>query len=171
MPVLHPKPARYRAELCEAESLIKMPCMNIALHDCIELKHSKAQLFSHLQTILYQLFSDVSSSCIRGDGKAGIADMSASSNIVRMKNIQTIDPSVFFRNPGITLSRKERCTAFQIQGFFLWKSDPFFNDFIPDPDHGIQILRQIRSDYQCKAPQILFFRSNTQMPKTARLVP
>ena len=67
--------------------------------------------------------------------------MSATTYIVRMKNIQSKDPAFFsFCYCGICLCFKKRFTIFHIQEFFLWKCNTFIHNFIPYFYHLRQII-------------------------------
>ena len=64
-----------------------MSGMNIILYDRIKLKNSETDLLTPLKTIKNQFFSDMLSSGFRRNCITGIADMSTSTYIIRMKNI------------------------------------------------------------------------------------
>ena len=93
-------------------------------------------LFSLDQTVGYQFFSDMKSSGISAYRIAGIADMSTSSDIIRMKDVKAVNFSALLIHCSrcIGLLRKECLSGFLIQIFFLWKSHAIFHHFIPDPD-------------------------------------
>ena len=62
MPILHPKAARDCPKLNKTKTFIKMPRMDIALYNRIELKHMKTQDLCGFQAVQYQLFTNVLSS-------------------------------------------------------------------------------------------------------------
>ena len=156
MSVFHPETTGDRAELHETKPFIKMPGMDVALHDGIELEDTEAELLCFLQTISHQLFADMLSAHGRGNSIARIADMPAASHVIRMQDVQSDDLSVRIRHTGIALGGKEGFSAFRIQSYFLRKRDPFLNDFIPDPDHLFQIRRCMFSDQHGRSPFIRY---------------
>ena len=95
MSILHTEPLRDHAKLGKSKSLIKMSCRNIAGHNRIKLQDTKTMLFSPGQTVGYQLFSNVKSSGISAYRIAGVTDMTASSDIIRMKNVKSVNFSAF----------------------------------------------------------------------------
>lgn len=95
MSILHTEPLRDHAKLGKSKSLIKMSCRNIAGHNRIKLQDTKTMLFSPGQTVGYQLFSNVKSSGISAYRIAGVTDMTASSDIIRMKNVKSVNVSAF----------------------------------------------------------------------------
>ena len=99
------------------------------------------------QTIKNQFFSDVKSSALRTDRITRITDMSASSHIIRVENIQPHNSFRFCidRYTAVTLAVKKYFSRRLIQTFLLWKCNSFFYNFIPDLDHLIQVFRYIFS--------------------------
>lgn len=95
MSILHTEPLRDHAKLGKSKSLIKMSCRKIAGHNRIKLQDTKTMLFSPGQTVGYQLFSNVKSSGISAYRIAGVTDMTASSDIIRMKNVKSVNFSAF----------------------------------------------------------------------------
>ena len=87
MPILHMKASGYCAELSKPQSLIQMPCMDVAFHDSIELKHSKSQLPALSQTIQDQFLPYVPSSYMGRYSIAGIANVPAATNIIGVENV------------------------------------------------------------------------------------
>lgn len=83
--------------------------MNITCHDRIKLQNSKAVLFSLHQAVRHQFFSDMKTPGISAYCIAGVADMSASSYIIGMKNIKAINLSAFliYSRSCICLLRKK----------------------------------------------------------------
>ena len=65
MSIPHAKTPGNGAKLRKSQTLIQVARMYVAFHDSIELKHSKSEFFTFLQTIQNQLFSNVLSSNVR----------------------------------------------------------------------------------------------------------
>lgn len=89
--VLHAKPLRDYAKLHKSQPFIQMPGMNVRSNDRVKLQDAKTVCRSLHQTILHQLFPNVQAACILTNGIAGIADMTASTHIIGMQNIQAIN--------------------------------------------------------------------------------
>ena len=66
-----------------------MSRVNIAGNNSIKLQDAEAMEFSLNKTVGDQFLSDMKSPCLGADCIAGIADMSAPSNIVRVQDIHT----------------------------------------------------------------------------------
>ena len=86
--VFHTESIRDCPELHNSKSFVKMSCMHICRYDCIKLQDTESMLLPLFQTIKNQFFSDVKSSALRTDRITRITDMSASSHISRVENIQ-----------------------------------------------------------------------------------
>ena len=86
MSILHTEPLRDHAKLGKSKSLIKMSCRNIAGHNRIKLQDTKTMLlFPRVRQSDTSVFSNVKSSGISAYRIAGVTDMTASSDIIRMK--------------------------------------------------------------------------------------
>ena len=90
-PVFHAESARNGVKLFEAETFIEMSCMNVGSNDGVELQDAKSMDSPLLQAVTDKLFADMQSAAVPADGVAGVADMTASSYIIWVKNVQTID--------------------------------------------------------------------------------
>lgn len=77
--------------------------------------------------------SDVVATTFRGNGIAGIANMPASPDIVRMQNIKADNLSGFpvLGQSGERLRRKERMAGFCSKLFLLEKGYPVPNNIVP----------------------------------------
>ena len=87
MPVFHPETAGDRAELYETEPFVQMACMDVALHNGVELEDTEAEFFCLLQAIRHQFFTDMLPAYGRRYSIACVAEMSAASHIVRVQDI------------------------------------------------------------------------------------
>ena len=105
MPIFHAKALRNRPKLAESQSLIEMSCMNVRRNHSVELQNAKAYPLALFEGILDQKFTDMQAAAFGTDGVACIANMSAASYIVRMKNIKPIDLlRISYGHRSITLS-------------------------------------------------------------------
>jgi len=59
MPVLHPEPSGNDTKLNETKPFIKMPGMDVALHNSVELENTEPKLLRLLQAIQHQFFTDI----------------------------------------------------------------------------------------------------------------
>ena len=91
MPIIHTETARDDAKPMESQSLIEVQSMSVGGNNGIKLKDAETMLCSFFERILYQLFANVQSSSSFLHGIACIADMTATANIVRMKDVQSDD--------------------------------------------------------------------------------
>ena len=85
--VLHAKSSRDGTELFEAKAFVEVSCMGVGSDDGVELQDAKSMDSTLFQAVTDKLFADVKSAAVTADGVAGVADMSASSYIIRVKNI------------------------------------------------------------------------------------
>ena len=66
--------------------------------------------------------------------------MSTSTDIVWMKDVETVYFAILLCYSGISLRCKEFSSALHSQKFFLRKSDTFFNNLIPYSDDLFHII-------------------------------
>ena len=71
-----------------------------------------------------------------------------------MQDIDAQNLSVLFRHAGIALRSEVGRSAFRIIGFLLGEGGAFFDDFVPDPEHGVEICRGIGSDSHINASKL-----------------
>ena len=96
MSILHQEASRYPSQRDESQALVQLPGSRVSAgHNRIKLQDTKTMLFSPGQTVGYQLFSNVKSSGISAYRIAGVTDMTASSDIIRMKNVKSVNFSAF----------------------------------------------------------------------------
>ena len=91
VPVFHAESTGDGAQLFEAETFIEMSCMNVGSNDGVELQDAKSMDSPLFQTVTDKFFADMKPAAVTADGIAGVADMTASSYIIWVKNVQTID--------------------------------------------------------------------------------
>ena len=103
MTVLHPEAAGYRTELLKAQALIKMAGMRIALYYGVKLQDFIAELCALLHAVKNELFADMKAADLGIYSIACIADVAASSYVVRVEDVKTDDLSVIVSNSCIAL--------------------------------------------------------------------
>ena len=64
-----------------------MSCVDVAFHNGIKLQYTKPLSLCCFDAVLNKLFSDMFPSAFTAYGKAGIADVSAPADIIRVQNI------------------------------------------------------------------------------------
>ena len=132
--VFFTKTAGNSTQPAKAQSLIKVPCMNIRLHHCIKLQDPVAQFPGPFKTVHNQLLTDVKSPQISFYGIACIADVPAASNIVGMQYVesQNLSGILVFCHCRQGLAGKKLRSRLFIQKLLLGKSNTFFYHLIPD---------------------------------------
>ena len=104
MSVLHPKAIRDNAKLSKSDPLVQMTGMDVALNNSVELKNFEAYFLRPRHTVKHELLADMLTPAFRADSVARIADVSASSNVVGMQDVQADDLAAFVNsNTAITL--------------------------------------------------------------------
>ena len=117
----------------------------IALYNCVKLQNPKPDPFCLRQTVFHKLRTDMKPSAFCSYRITGIADMTASSDIVRMQDIESHDPTIMFSNARITLRSKKRCPTHFIQQILLRERDPLIHNIVPDGYDLRQVLLPIFS--------------------------
>ena len=165
MSVLHTEALRDHTKLDKSKSFIKMSCMDIAGHNRIKLQDTKTMLFSPDQAIGYQLFANMKSSGISAYRIAGVTDMTASSDIIRMKDVKSVNFSAFciYCCSCIGLFCKKSFSCLFVKAFFLGKSHTVFYNLIPDPDQIRKIFFFVFS-YCNIHDDLLYLSSSTFRP-------
>ena len=82
------------SELLEAKSFIKMTGMDILRYDCIELQNAEAVFPALYERVGNECFADMLSPAVLVNGIACVADVTASSYIVRVKYVHSADCAV-----------------------------------------------------------------------------
>ena len=143
-----------------------MSCVDIASHNRIKLKYAKTVLFSLYQAVRYQLSSNMKASGIPAYRIAGIADVTASSDVIWMKDVKAVNVFALLIHGCrcISLLRKKSFSGFFIQTFFLWKSHTIFHHFIPDPDQIRKIFFFIFSYCNIHNDCLLYLSNSTFRP-------
>ena len=115
-----------------------MTGMRIAFDDRIELENAKTVNLRLLQTIFNQLLADMPATAFGVHRITGIGDMSASSYIIGMENIESdqLFPFIINRHATVRLGCEKASSCLHIKKIFLRKGDPLFNDLIPQRDHS-----------------------------------
>ena len=121
--------------------------MNIIFYHGIELHQFESVFFCLVQTVGNQLFSNVFSPVDRINSIACICNVTATANIVRMKYVKTNAGSVVVCDGTVCLCSKKCLSALFIEKIYLWKSNTFLNDLIPNAHHSRHIGFTIVSDY------------------------
>lgn len=86
MSVFHAKSAGDGAQLFEAELFVEVSCVDVGGDDGVELHDVEVMGGALFQTVTDEFFTDMKPTAVTADSVAGVADMSASSYIIRMKN-------------------------------------------------------------------------------------
>ena len=89
MTVFHPETTGNHTQLDKAKTFIEMSCVNITGNNSIKLQDAETMEFSLNKTVGDQFLSDMKSPCLGADCIAGIADMTAPADIIRMKNVKS----------------------------------------------------------------------------------
>ena len=87
MSVFHAKSAGDGAQLFETESFVEVSCVDVGGDDGVELHDAEVMGGALFQTVTDEFFTDMKPTAVTVDSVAGVADMSASSYIIRMKNV------------------------------------------------------------------------------------
>ena len=134
VPVIHEITTRNNAKFLKTKSLIQVDSVNICCDHSIELEDAEAQKRSLFQAICYEFFSDVFTPDIAFDCVAGICNMPAPANIVRMKDINAdhLTCHRVFRHTGIALRFEKVIRLFFGKSLHLRTSISFFDHMIPD---------------------------------------
>ena len=89
--VFHVESAGDGAQLLKAEAFVEVSCVDVGSDDGVELHDAEVMGGALFQTVTDEFFTDMKPAAVTADGVAGVADMSASSYIVGMENVQAID--------------------------------------------------------------------------------
>lgn len=132
--VLHPEPAGDRAELREAEALVKVAGVGVAFDDGVKLKDAEAELFCLGEAVEDELFADVAAAGGGCDGVAGVADVAAAADVVGVEDVEAVDDAVLLGDARVALGREKVSACCQVERLFLREGDAVFDDFVPDFD-------------------------------------
>ena len=140
--VLLPEPAGNYSQPNKAEFPIQRKSSFVCPDNGIELQNAEPAFFSLHNGMANKCFPDVMPSPFRSNGITGVADMSATSNIVRMQNIESGNLSGFFvpGKPRECLHGKECMTGVRREFIFLRESNAVTNDLIPNREAIINII-------------------------------
>ena len=148
MTVFHSETTGNHAQLDKAKTFIEMSRVNIAGNNSIKLQDAEAMEFSLNKTVGDQFLSDMKSPCLGADCIAGIADMTAPADIIRMKNVKSQNiPSVrILCYSSVCLLSKKCFAGFCIQKILLGEGNSVLHDLVPNLIHGRKICVLIGSD-------------------------
>ena len=105
----------------------------------------------------HQRLSHMSAPQIFPDRIGGISEMSASSNIIRMKDVQSQNLPIFLRHCGKRLFSKKSLCLITFKDCFLWKRICSIHHLIPYHSHFFQILCLKFSDFHLIPVPFLLF--------------
>ena len=145
--IFHQKAIGNRSHQHEAKTFIQVPGMNIVFYYGIELHQLESMFFCLIQTVGNQPFANVFSPVARINGRACICNMTATTNIVRVKNVKSNNCSVVVRDGTVCLCSKKYLSTFFIKKIQLWKSNTFLNNLVPNTHHSRHIGFTIVSDF------------------------
>ena len=160
MAVLHAEAAGDGAELDEAQTLIQVARMRVAGDDSVELQHAEAVRPALPQAVGHERFARVQAARGALDRVAGVADMAAATDIVRVQDIEPDHLSArFFDGDRAVCLRGEKLRAGGlVQQLLLREGHAVLHDLIPNTDHRRQIARRVRPHFQFhKVRPISFF--------------
>lgn len=143
--VLLPESARNHAKLNESELAIKSKSAFVCPDDGIELQDAESEFSCPTHGVADKRFPDMMPSPFRGHGITGIADMSASSDVVRMQNIESGDFSGFFV-PDKSCKRlhgKERIAGFCSKLILLGEGYAVADDLVPNREADFDVFGRI----------------------------
>ena len=148
MTVFHPETTGNHAQLDKAKTFIEMSRVNIAGNNGVKLQDAEAMEFSLNKTVGDQFLSDMKSPCLGADCIAGIADMTAPADIIRMKNVksQNISSVRILCYSSVCLLSKKCFAGFCIQKILLGEGNSVLHDLVPNLIHGRKICVLIGSD-------------------------
>ena len=148
MTVFHPEATGNHAQLDKAKTFIEMSRVNIAGNNSIKLQDAEAMEFSLNKTVGDQFLSDMKSPCLGADCIAGIADMTAPADIIRMKDVksQNISSVRILCYSSVCLLSKKCFAGFCIQKILLGEGNSVLHDLVPNLIHGRKICVLIGSD-------------------------
>ena len=157
MSVVHSEADGNCSELFDPYPLIKMSCVNVRRNDRIELQNSEAVRFRLSYAIPNQLFADVQSPVLGRNGIACICNVAASADVVRMKNIHSVNLAVLIgRHTAIGLLSKEFSCAPVRELILLRKCNTLVNNLVPYIFHSGDIVRTVFSYNNIFHGNILF---------------
>ena len=144
-PVLLAEPTGDYAQLNKAEFPIQRKSAFVCPDNGIELQNAEPAFFSLHNGMANKRFPDVTPSPFRSNGITGVADMSATSNIVRMQNIESGNLSGFFvpGKPRERLHGKESMTGFRIKLVLLGEGNAIANNLVPNREASLNMFGRI----------------------------
>ena len=130
-----------RSELLEAEPFIEVTGMDIFRNDSIELQNAVAVFPALYERVGNKCLADMLAPAVLVNGIACVADMSASSYIVRVKYVNSADCAVIvLGNSAVVLRCEKFPSALVCEVLLLRKSNAVLDNDVPDPHHFGDIL-------------------------------
>lgn len=134
------------SELLKTKSFIKVTGVDILCNYCVELENAETVFLALFERIGNERFSDMLSPAVFVNGIACVADMSASSYIVRVKYVHSADCAVIvLGNSAVGLRCKKFPSALVREVFLLRKSNAVLDNDVPYPYHFGDIIFGILS--------------------------
>jgi hypothetical protein len=130
------------AKLNESELAIKSKSAFVCPDDGIELQDAESAFFCPAHGVADKRFPDMMPSPVRYNGIAGVADMPASPDVVRMQDIKPGDLSGFFVSGKSCkgLHGKERMTSFRIKLILLGEGNAVADDLVPNREACLNVF-------------------------------
>ena len=160
--VLLPESAWDHAQLNEAELAIKSKSAFIRPDDGVELQDAESKFFCTIYGVADKCLSGVMPSPFRCNGITGVADMSATPDVVRMQDIKSGDFSGFFvpGKPCKSLHGKERMTGFHSELILLGEGYAVADNLVPNREARFDVFRRVwynlkRHDDSCQLSFLL----------------
>lgn len=144
-PVLLAEPTGDYAQLNKAEFPIQRKSAFVCPDNGIELQNTESAFFSLIDGMANKRFPDMMPSPFRSNGITGVADMSATSDIIWMQDIKPDYLSGFFV-PCKTcegLRGKECMTGLRREFILLGKSNATTDDLVPNREAWFNVFRRV----------------------------
>ena len=127
--------------------------MGVAGHHGVELHHPEAVGLRLRQAVRDQLFPDVQSPRFAVHGVAGVSDVPAAADVVRVQDVQAQHGAgVGILGHGIVgLGGEKRPAGVQRQRVLLREGHAVFHHLVPDLHHGGQVFFGIGADHDLHA--------------------
>ena len=145
--VLHAESLGDSSELYEAELLVEVTRVDIRLHHSVELQYAEALMLSLFEAVLDELLANVMSAAVLADGIAGVADVSAPTDIIGVEDIQPYHVAVVvLRDGAVGLRGKEALARVRVEYLLLREGDALLDDVVPDVYHLRKVLVFVLND-------------------------
>ena len=144
-PVLLAEPTGDYAQLNKAEFPIQRKSAFVCPDNGIELQNTESAFFSLIDGMANKRFPDMMPSPFRSNGITGVADMSATPDIIWMQDIKSDYLSGFFvpRKACEGLRGKECMTGHRREFILLGKSNATTDDLVPNREAWLNVFRRV----------------------------